>query len=51
MNLETAELLEIKGGAKTGFGTFLFIVLGGLLTILAGIADGITNPSKCNVSK
>ena len=49
MNLSDNELLEIKGGAtKSGFGTILFLVLGGLVTLLAGIVDGITNPTKCN---
>ncbi len=48
MNLKQEELLTIKGGAKTGYGGLLFLLLGGVITILAGIIDGITNPSKCN---
>ncbi len=48
MKLETNELLNIKGGTKAGFGTILFLVLGGLITLIAGVFDGVTNPSKCN---
>lgn len=47
MNLENSELLEIRGGAKTGWGAMLFLVLGGVITLLAGVIDGITNPFKC----
>ena len=51
MKLNTDELLEIKGGAKSGLGAVIILTLGGLITVIAGIFDGITNPSKCNVNK
>ncbi len=43
--LSDIELNEIKGG-QFSFGVALLIIGG--LTLIAGIVDGIINPSKCN---
>lgn len=51
MILSNRDLLEIKGGGKIGFGSVLFLIVGGLVTLLAGIIDGLTNPKKCNITK
>lgn len=48
MNLKADELLMIRGGGKKGWGSIIFLVLGGLITLITGIIDGMTNPSKCN---
>lgn len=47
MNLEVSELLNIRGGAKSSLGGILFLIFGGLVTVFAGIIDGMTNPTKC----
>lgn len=47
MKLDRDELLLIRGGAKSAIGGILFLIFGGLLTVVAGILDGMTNPTKC----
>lgn len=48
MLLNKNELLEIKGGAKTGAAAIVLLIFGGFMTIIAGIFDGLSNPTKCN---
>lgn len=45
MELTTIELTNIQGGAtKIG----VYIVIGGLITLVVGIIDGYLRPLKCN---
>lgn len=41
--LTNEELKNINGG-----GTRLYIVIGGIVTFLIGLLDGIFRPSRCN---
>lgn len=45
IKLNEAELREINAGAKWG----LFAVIGGIVTFIIGVLDGITNPTKCRI--
>lgn len=48
MKLENNELFDIKGGAvKKAVGTTALLIIGGVITLLIGIVDGLVNPTKC----
>lgn len=47
MKLEECKLREIKGGSVKGVAFFIAIGLGGLISLLAGIFEGYSNPNKC----
>ncbi len=45
MELSREELKKINGG---GIFRYKFIVLGGIISFIAGILDGYTRPLRCN---
>ena len=45
MKLSKEELNNISGGAIFGY---KFIILGGIISFIAGILDGYTRPLRCN---
>ena len=49
MILNNEEMFKVEGGSNTLFYSQLAIV-GGLITFLAGILDGVLHPKKCERS-
>lgn len=45
MELNKKELNAINGG---GIFKYKFVILGGIISFIAGILDGFTRPLKCN---
>lgn len=48
MNLTDKELMSTKGG---GVSYGLIVIIGGALTFIAGVIDGILRPLSCNKKK
>ncbi len=47
MLLNENELHQVKGGAIKGLAYIITIGIGSLISLVAGIIDGYTNPLKC----
>ncbi len=48
MQLQANELVDIRGGAKSGPVAIFILIFGGFMTVMAGLFDGLSNPNKCN---
>ena len=44
--LSNEEMLDIKGGAIKY--KLIGVIIGGLITFVAGLVNGLVNPQKCN---
>ena len=48
MQLQANELVDKRGGAKSGPVAIIIQIFGGFMTVMAGLFDGLSNPNKCN---